>query len=531
MKNNDVVRPKNSVRLGLSRRQLAGTAAFIGATLPFLRVGLSATSALAAEPTRGGTLRVGFKTGTANDTADPAKSYHAGDHARMRQLYNTLTGTGPDLVPIPELAERWETDDSVKSWKFYLRNDVKFHDGRPMKAADAAYSLRRILDPKVASAYRALLEPVIAAEGITAESDHVLSFKLKTPYTDFPSLVANYNCGIVPDNFTDFDKAIGTGPFKLAEFKPGISTRLTRNETYWRQGLPYLDGLELRVVADPVGRVNGLLSGELDMIEALDAKSTGLVNASPNAKAFRSPSGYHVPLVMQVDQPPFDKPEVRQALKLLIDRERVLKLVYNGIGQLATDQPIAPVYPDYCKDVPQRTRDVTKAKELLSKAGASSLSVELHCSDAVPGGVALATLFSQMAAEGGVTVKVIQDPSDGYWKSVWRKVPFCVSGWNMRTTANIFLSLTYHSAADYNETHWKRPDFDKLLEEARQTLDKKRRAEIYCEAQRMISDDGGEIIPVFIDLLDGVANNVQGLQSMPTGAMGEWHWEKVWMQA
>lgn len=523
--------PETAAATGLTRRQFASKAAIIGATLPLLTSGFASRGVLAAEPIKGGQLRVGFKTGTANDTADPAKSYHAGDHARMRQLYNTLTGTGPDLVPAPELAERWESDDSVKNWTFYLRKDVKFHDGRPMKAADAVYSLQRILDPAVASAYRPLLDPVIAADGITSEGDYVISFKLKTPYTDFPALLANYNCGIVPEKFTDFDHAIGTGPFKLTNFKPGISTTLVRNENYWKQGLPYLDGLELRVVADPVGRVNGLLSGELDMIEALDAKSMGVVDASPNAKAFRSPSGYHVPLIMQVDQPPFDKPEVRQALKLLIDRERVLKLVYNGIGQIATDQPIAPVYPDYCKDVPQRSRDVAKAKELLAKAGASNLSVELHCSDAVPGGVALATLYSQMAAEGGVTIKVIQDPSDGYWKSVWRKVPFCVSGWNMRTTANIFLSLTYHSAADYNETHWKRPDFDKLLEEGRQTLDKKRRAEIYCEAERMISDDGGAIIPVFIDLLDGVANKVQGLEPMPTGAMGEWHWEKVWMQA
>ena len=516
---------------GVSRRQFTTRAAIIGAALPLLSSGLAVRGARADEPVTGGKLRVGFKTGTANDTADPAKSYHAGDHARMRQLYNTLTGTGPDLVPGPELAESWESDDSATNWKFHLRQDVVFHDGRPFKAADAVYSLRRILDPKVASAYRALLEPVIAADGISAEDDHLLAFKLKAPYSDFPALLANYNCGIVPENFTDFDHAVGTGPFKLTDFKPGISTTLARNESYWKKGLPYLDGLDLRVVADPVGRINGLLSGELDMIEALDAKSMDLVNASSNAKAFRSPSGYHVPLVMQVDQPPFDTPEVREALKLLIDRERVLKLVYNGVGQIASDQPIAPVYPDYCKDVPQRTRDVAKAKALLEKAGAANLSVELHCSDAVPGGVALATLYCQMAAGGGVTVKVIQDPSDGYWKSVWRKVPFCVSGWNMRTTANIFLSLTYHSAADYNETHWKRPDFDKLLEEGRQTLDPKRRSEIYCQAERMISDDGGAIIPVFIDLLDGVATKVQGLEAMPTGAMGEWHWEKVWIQA
>jgi peptide/nickel transport system substrate-binding protein len=517
---------------GLTRRQLMAEAGRLGIALPFATSALAATGAAYAEtPAKGGQMRVGFKTGTANDTADPAKSYHAGDHARMRQLYNTLTGSGPDLVPRPELAERWESDDAGQNWTFFLRKDVQFHDGRPLRAADAVYSLRRLLDPAVASPYRALMEPVVDADGISADGDSTVLFKLKGPYADLPALLTTFNVGIVPENFTDFDHAIGTGPFKLKEFKPGISAILVRNENYWKKGLPYLDGLDLRVVADPVARINGLLSGELDLIEALDAKSVDLVNASPNAAAFRSPSGYHVMMAMQADQPPFDKPEVREALKLLIDRERVLKLVYNGFGQIGNDQPIAPVYPFYCKEQTQRRRDVGKAKELLAKAGVPNLSVELHCSDALAGGVAMATLYSQMAAEGGVTVKVIRDPSDGYWKSIWRKVPFCITGWNMRITTDIMLSLVYESGATWNETHWKNPAFDKLLEEGRRTLDPAKRQEIYCEAQRMITADGGAIIPTFIDLLDGASKRIQGLVPYPTGAMGEWHWEEVWLKA
>lgn len=517
---------------GMTRRQLMAGVGRLTVALPLATTALTAAGTVRAdEPVKGGQLRVGFKTGTANDTADPAKSYHAGDHARMRQLYNTLTGFGPDLVPRAELAERWESDDTGQNWKFHLRQDVQFHDGRPLRAADAVYSLKRLLDPAVASSYLALLAPIVEADGISADGDTTVLIKLKGSYADLPSMLATYNVGIVPENFSDFDHAIGTGPFKLKEFKPGISTILTRNENYWKKGLPYLDGLDLRVVADPVARVNGLLSDELDMIEALDAKSVDLVNASPNATAFQSPSGYHVQMVMQVDQPPFDKPEVRTALKLLVDREKVLKLVYNGFGQLGNDQPIAPVYPYYCKDLTQRQRDVAAAKELLAKAGVPDLSVELHCSDALAGGVALATLYSQMAAEGGVTVKVIRDPSDGYWKSVWMKVPFSISGWNMRVTADIMMSLVYDSNATWNETHWKNPEFDKLLVEGRQTLDSEKRKQIYCQAQRMISDDGGAINPTFIDLLDGVSRKIQGLTPYPTGAMGEWHWEEVWLQA
>ncbi|MGH9552790.1 MAG: ABC transporter substrate-binding protein, partial [Terriglobales bacterium] len=335
------------------------------------------------------------------------------------------------------------------------------------------------------------MSSIVDGDKITAEDDATVHIRLKGPNADLPVVLANYNTGIVPENFTNFDHAIGTGPFKMKDFKAGISTLLERNDKYWKSDLPYLDRLDLRVVADPVARVNGLLSGELDMVEAVDAKSVDLINASPGAAVFRSPSGYHVLLVMQVDQPPFDKPEVRMALKLLTDREKILKLVYNGYGRIGNDQPIAPVYAYYCKDLPQRERDVAKAKELLEKAGAANLSIDLHCSDALAGGVALATLYSQMAADAGVKVNVIRDPNDGYWKSVWLKVPFCVAGWNMRSTADIMLSLVYGSNSNQNETHWKNSEFDKLLDVAIGTLDHAKRQELYCQAQRMVRDYGG----------------------------------------
>jgi peptide/nickel transport system substrate-binding protein len=515
---------------GLSRRDFIADAGALGVAAATSAI-LPNSPAQAQTPKRGGQIRVGFKTGTANDTADPGKSFQAGDHCRMRQLYNNLATTGPDLVPAPDLAERWEPNGTADEWKFFLRKDVLFHDGRMLKAADVVYTLRRLLDPKVASPYFGIMNSIVEGDKITAEDDATVRIRLKGPNADLPVVLANYNTGIVPENFTDFDHAIGTGPFKMKEFKAGISTILERNDKYWKSGLPYLDRLDLRVVADPVARVNGLLSGELDMVEAVDAKSVDLIKASPGAAVFQSPSGYHVLLVMQVDQPPFDKAEVRSALKLLTDREKILKLVYNGYGRIGNDQPIAPVYEYDCKGLPQRQRDVAMAKELLQKAGVPNLSIDLHCSDALAGGVALATLYSQMAAEAGVKVNIIRDPNDGYWKSVWLKVPFCVAGWNMRSTADIMLSLVYGSNSNQNETHWKNPEFDKLLEVARGTLDHAKRQELYCQAQRMIRDDGGAIIHSFIDLLDGVSKKLMGLVPYPTGAMGEWHWEKVWLES
>src|SRR5262249_31302673 len=162
-----------------------------------------------------------------------------------------------------DLAERWEPNGTADDWKFSLRTDVLFHDGRKLKAADVVYSLRRLLDPKVASPYFGIMNSIVERDKITAEDDATVRIRLQRPNADLPAVLANYNTGIVPENFTDFDHAIGTGPFKMKEFKPGISTMLERSDKYWKAGLPYLDRLDLRVVADPVARVNGLLSGEL----------------------------------------------------------------------------------------------------------------------------------------------------------------------------------------------------------------------------------------------------------------------------
>jgi len=515
----------------MSRRDFAKSAVGMGVTLSVAGTVLGvAGPSIAQSPKRGGRMKVAFKTGSPKDTADPARSGHAGDHARMFQLYNGLTSTGSDLKPVGDLAESWEVNKDADEWIFKLRKGVTFHNGKTLEARDAVYSLRRILDPAVGSPHRSAMGDIDGNE-MKALDATTVRIKLTRPNADLPAILASYHTGIIPDGFTDFDKAVGTGPYKLKSFKPGLVTTLSRNENYRKTGRPYLDEIETSSVPDPVARVNALLSGEFHLVEALDAKLAEQVQKSSTALPFRSKSGYHTHLIMQVNQPPFNNPDVRMALKLLADRQRTLDLVYNGFGHIGNDQPISAVYPFYCDKIPQRAYDPAAAKELLKKAGQSNLKLELFCSDANPGGVELASIYRETAAAGGVDVQVLRQPAQGYWNAIWMKKPFSTGSWNMRATAGIFLSTVYQSDATWNETVWKRADFDNLLGQASKTIDNAKRAELYCQLQAMVSNDGGAIIPTFIDLLDGVSRKLKGLKPYPTGAMGGWQWEDVWLDA
>ena len=218
--------------------------------------------------------------------------------------------------------------------------------------------------------------------------------------------------------------------------------------------------------------------------------------------------------------PPFDNPDVRLALKLLIDRKKYNQIVYGGNAQLGNDHPVSPIYPDYCADIPQRQHDPEKAKSLLKKAGVLDATFNLHYSGQGLGASKGALVYSDMAAKAGIKIKPIQHPTDGYWDAVWLKKAFLMCDWLMRATANMGLSIAFKSDSSWNDTFWKRTDFDKLLLEARKTYDKAKRKELYCAMQQMIRDDGGQLIASFPNILDGAADNVKNIILNPLASLG-----------
>jgi peptide/nickel transport system substrate-binding protein len=227
---------------GISRRDLLrGMAA--GTVLAVTAGGLmtGATSVYAQTPRRGGRIKVASATGSTSDTLDPARGGNYTDYCRHFMFYNGLTTLDEFLVPRMTLAESIDTTDAT-SWVIKLRKDVVFHDGKPFTAADVVYSLTRHKDLQVGSKVLAIAKQF---EEVKASGPHEVRVRLVSPNADLPSTLATSHFLIVRDGTTDFSSGNGTGPFKCAEFQPGVRSIGVRNDSYWKPGQPYLD--EIRV--------------------------------------------------------------------------------------------------------------------------------------------------------------------------------------------------------------------------------------------------------------------------------------------
>lgn len=513
----------------ISRRDFLVRVSALGLTAA-LSPALSLSPASASVPKKGGRLIEAFEKCSPNDTLDPCRVNSQIDATRSFQIYNGLVSLGVDLKPQPELAESWEGSKTADEWVFKLRKGVEFHDGRDFRAEDVAYTIRRNIDPEVGCSGKPLwadLEP----NGIKVEDKHTIRFRLLRPNTDFPVIFSARQGNILPEGFEDFDHAIGTGPFKVKVWKPGLRMVAERNRNYFKSGLPRVDEVESLAISDRAARVNALLAGEVHLIAHLDPVLIDKIEKTSGVEVLATKSGNHVNFVMLCTQPPYDNGDVRLALKHLIDREKYAKIVYKGYAQVGNDHPISPLDPMYCDAIPIREYDPERAKSLLKKAGALDLTFEVHTSEGQFGGIEGALVFSQMAAKAGVKIKVVREPADGYYDAVWMKKAFCMSSWNTRPAAAMILGLGYTSKAPWNETFWRRPDFDKLLLEAKATMDEAKRRELHCEMQRMIRDDGGTIVPTFQHTLDAGSTKVKGLIPYPLGVLGGWKaHETAWLE-
>ncbi|MFC6673409.1 ABC transporter substrate-binding protein [Marinobacterium aestuariivivens] len=526
----DLVRKADEVSgHGVSRRDvLRGLAAgtVLAATAGGLMTG--ATSVYAQTPRRGGRIKVASATGSTADTLDPARGANYTDYCRQFMFYNGLTTLDAFLVPRMTLAESIDTADAI-SWVIKLRKDVVFHDGKPFTSADVVYSLNRHKDLQVGSKVLTIAQQF---EEVKAAGPHEVRVRLSSPNADLPSTLATSHFLIVRDGTTDFSTANGTGPFKCAEFQPGVRSVGVRNDSYWKPGQPYLDEIEFFSIPDEAARINALLAGEVDLINPVNPRSVPQVTSSGNAMVMESPTGGYTNLVMRDDLGPSQNLDFVLAMKHLLDREQINRVAFRGFGTLANDQPIAPSHRYYMGDLPQRPYDPEKAKFHLQKAGLAGRSLPIVASDAATGSLDIAQLLQLSAQQIGLKLDIKRVPADGYWSNHWMKHPLGFGNIGARPTADLMFSLFYKSDAAWNESGWKNEQFDQLLLAARAETDDAKRKQLYADMQVLVHEHGGIGIPQFNSSLDGHNAKLKGLSPHPLGGlMGYMFAEHVWLEA
>ena len=517
---------KHGLRTGLiSRRDFNTRLAALTAAGP----GLIASAARAATPKSGGRLRVALATGGPDDHLDPHQTKSMSDIVRSLLLNERLVNRDADGALVPTLAESWEASPGADEWTIRLRKGVEFHNGKTVTAADWVYSLNRILDETTGSPARKLISHITK---VTAPDPQTLRIKLARPDADLMQVMTVYHMTVIPEGHTDFStNPVGAGPWRKETFEPGIGALFVRHPNYYIDGRPYIDEVETFAVKDNTARVNALLTDEADIVARLDTKLVQLIGQSPGHSVLNVTGSQHITYPMWGDTPPFDNLDVRLAIKSAIDRQAFADLVFSGFAKPGRDHPVPVSDPFHCDDIPVPAQDPDKVKYHLNKAGHANTEFELSISDGTLAGVDGALALAEMAGKAGLKIAVRRVPADGYWKHTWLKVPWCGANWYGRPTAIMALQVAYHSEAPWNESHWRRPEFDKLLTDASATLDTAKRKQMLCDLQWMLHKEGNTLIPSFVDWVDAHSNRVRDLTPHPDLYMGSLHWNDIWLDS
>jgi peptide/nickel transport system substrate-binding protein len=461
----------------------------------------------------GGTLRVGVAGGGADDSIDAHVLATVPDISRAFQLYEPLAGR--DIASEFELvlAESIEPEKGAETWTIRLKPGVTFHNGKPVTADDVLFSLRRIIDPKDPKTGAASISYVDIKRSRKLD-DRTVRIQLKFANVGFPDDLGQYFNSIVP---TDYDpaKPVGTGPFMYDSFTPGERSEFKKNPDYWRDDMPRADEVVIIDFPDDTPRVNALLSGQVDAITNLPPGQIAQVKSNDQFKVLISETGGWQPFTMRVDQEPFKDPRVRQAMRLLVDREQMIAQVLSGQGRVANDL-YSPYDPAYNSDLPQRRQDLDQAKSLLRRAGQSDLSVELVTSPVFQGIVEAAQVIAEQAKGAGVSINVRKVDPGTFYGDNYLSWAFAQDFWATRS----YLSQVAQGSlpdSPFNETHWADPEFLDLIAQARAELDEDKHIELLKAAQEIEYERGGLIVWSFSNQIDAYNTTVAGFQPAKSG--------------
>lgn len=465
-------------------------------------------AAAAGPPRRGGQLRIGLVGGGNSESFSPATASSTLINTTMATaVFDALSNIQPDLSLAPALALSWKSDATATTWTFTLRPGVTWHDGSPFTAADVVYSIRWMADEANQNA-KAVGNVVL--DKLTAVDPLTVSIPLRSPDLMFPHAIAT--TWIIKDGTTDFAKPVGTGPFVFESHTPGQRSVCRRNPSYWDPGKPYVDALVLQSLDDDTARHNALLGGQIDVVAQIPYAQAAQLRSNPAVALLRSPSTGAQAFYMAVDQPPFDDVRVRQAMRLIADRQQLVDVVLYGYGTVGNDL-FGQGLPFYDAKLPQRTRDIEKAKALLAAAGhGGGLTLTLQTAPAAPGMVEAATLFAQQAKDAGVSIDIRQQTATAYFDPTlqYLKMPFAQTFWSGLASLNYHYELAMTAGGAGNETHWTDAATATAIAKAIGATDEAAAAAAWAAVQQQQWDEGGYIVWGGLDNLDAASVRVAG---------------------
>ena len=440
---------------------------------------------------------------------DSLSTYIAVDHVYDYLARVTTSGFQSGL------AESMTPNDDATVWTIRLRGDASFHEGGPVTAEDVASTIVRMAD-FATSPYFAAMWLDVDLPNMRALDARTLELPLLRPRSDFVESVLSLYTPIFPAGEPDFNRSLGSGAYRLEANDGASAYRLRRNEDWWGPQ-PEIEEIEILPLADPAARINALKSGEIEMAFQLSPAIAQAEAGNSEITILRSNSGGSaMGFAMNTTLPPFDDPRVREAVRLSADRQQLVNSVLLGQGDIGNDL-VGLGLDGYNDQLPQRSRDIDRARELFQQAGVTQLDVV--ASDVLTGLVSATELFAAQLAEAGVELRIEVFPPDAYFADFARvlSTPFQAMYFQNRP-ALIHMSSFLGSGAVFNPTAFAPPEFDQALGAAQAVVDDDERARQLFAAQESAWRDGGDLIWGFQPLILAHDPALEGFDLSQDGA-------------
>jgi len=500
----------------MSRREFMGRTTAMGVSAGIASA-LFAKVARADEPVRGGTIRVGLSGGESTNSLDPALAASPAPNITAQTWGEKLLDVTAEGDIDLRIADDLSSSPDAGEWTFRIRQGMTFHDGSPITAEDVVATYTRHTDENAQSGALGIVQGIAEMK---AEGDKVV-LTLESPNADLPYLLADYHLTIQPGGGFDNPAAgIGAGPYKVEEFDPGVRIRFSRFDNYFDSSIGHADAIEFLIINDNTARTAALQSGQVHMINRVDPQVAELLRSAPGVEVKQTAGRGQYCFVMHCDTPPFDNNDLRMALKLALKRGEMVEKILGGLGSPGNDFPINAAYPLFDESIPQREYDAAAAAEYYARSGHDGSPIILRTAAvAFPGAVDAANLYAASANDAGIPLQVQLEPDDGYWENVWNIEPFSASYWSGRPVQDQMYTTAYLSTADWNDTRFENAEFDELLIAARGELDLAKRKDMYSRMAYIVRDEGGFILPMFNDFVDGIRDEVKGWYTDPNSEL------------
>jgi glutathione transport system substrate-binding protein len=459
------------------------------------------------------------------DPGDQTATYTA---SVLDPMYDGLLERTEENPIAPALATEWSSDDTGLVWTFKLRQGVKFHDGTPFNADAVVKNYARHLDPKRGLAASGRIRQVI--EKVEAVDEYTVRFTLKKRYPAFLPLLTQASSWMVSPKAdaagTLGAKAVGTGPYKLKEYKSGEYVLEEKNPDYWRGTPKGADEIKWTWTSEPSVMNMAIQTGDADVVNPLPPAFATQLSSNEDVKVVSSDGAAVFWVALNTKIKPLDDARVRQALNYATDREGLVRVIMQGYA-VPANSPLPPVMTGYDKSLNPYPLDLDKAKALLAEAGLPdgfSMSVAVQEPEARIG-----ELLQAMWAKIGVKLDVRRMES-----GVWTKAAFAdpagkaadnigsvIASWSTINAPDLQLRPLYYSAsaapAGANLGFFSDPKLDKLLDDATNLKDEGERNKLYVEAQKAINAEAPHVLLYTTKDVYAIRKGVEGVGMIPGG--------------